>query len=190
MVRAYDAASGVALAAQSWGFPISAIALGAASAGDAYCFGDSVLCPCGVGDPFGGCPSHIGVGARLLTYGSASVAADDLELAVLDLPPTTLGRFYMGASVAQVPFGNGLLCAGAGGYGQFRFPVQAAHASAGRGSFRFGPAIVAHSHANFGLLGAIQPGSTWRFQAWFRDAQNPCGGGFNTSNASSVTFQP
>lgn len=190
LVRRHDAASGALLGTQDWGNPIRAIALGAPSAGAAYCFGDLAACPCGAGDPYGGCPSRVGVGARLVTYGSASVAADDLELAVLDLPSTTLGRFYMGASQVQVPFGNGLLCAGSGGYGQFRFPVQAAQSSGLLGAFRFGPAIVAHSQQNFGALGAIQPGSTWRFQAWFRDAQNTCGGGFNTSNATSVTFLP
>lgn len=190
IVRTYDAATGARLGTQDWGNPISALTMGAAQAGAGYCFGDAALCPCGVGDSFGGCPHYVGIGARLITYGSASVAADDLELAVLDLPHTTLGRFYMGAGLAQVPFGNGLLCAGAGGYGQFRFPVQPAQSSGFFGAFRFGPGIVAHSHQNFGALGAIQPGSTWRFQAWFRDAQNPCGGGFNTSNGTSVTFQP
>ena len=82
------------------------------------------------------------------------------------------------------------MCAGAGGYGQFRFPVQHAQSSQWLGSFRFGPDLVAHSAQHFGPLGTIQPGSTWRFQAWFRDAQNPCGHGFDTSNATSVTFQP
>jgi len=109
---------------------------------------------------------------------------------VLDLPPTTLGRFYMGAAVAQVPFGNGLLCAGSGGYGQFRFPVQHAQSSGFFGAFRFGPAIVEHSQQHFGPLGVIQPGASRHFQAWFRDALNPCGGGFNTSNATTVTFLP
>ncbi len=190
LVRTYAAANGALLATQNWGNPVSALALGRASAGDAYCLGDPALCPCGFGDLFGGCPSNVGVGARLVTYGSASFAADDLELAVLDIPPATLGRFYMGASLVQVPFGNGLLCAGAGGYGQFRFPVQSAHSNGFFRAFRFGPGIVAHSQQNFGTLGTIQPGSTWRFQAWYRDALNPCGGGFNTSNATSVTFQP
>ncbi|MCY2959809.1 MAG: hypothetical protein NTY35_06550 [Planctomycetota bacterium] len=189
-VRTYAASNGALLATQNWGNPISALALGRASAGTAYCFGDAAVCPCGFGDPFGGCPSNLGVGARLVTYGSASFAADDLELAALDVPSTTLGRFYMGAGVVQVPFGNGLLCAGSGGYGQFRFPVQSAQANGFNRAFRFGPGIVAHSQQNFGALGAIQPGSTWRFQAWYRDALNPCGGAFNTSNATSVTFLP
>lgn len=191
IVRTYSPSTGAAIGSHTWGFPISALTRGSDPAGNAYCFGEFGVCPCGSGDLFGGCPSYLGIGARLESYGSASVASDDFELAVVSLPPTTIGRFYMGASVVQVPFGNGLLCAGAGGYGQFRFPVQHAGPSADSfGAFRFGPGIVAHSQANFGALGAIHPGSTWRFQAWFRDVQNSCGGGFNTSSALSVTFQP
>jgi len=190
VVARHDAQTGASLGSQDWGNPISALTLGAAPAGVGYCYGDAAVCPCGVGDTFGGCPHHVGIGARLITYGTASVGADDLELSVLDVPRTTIGRFYMGASQAQVPFGNGLLCAGAGGYGQFRYPVQQALSSGVLGAFRFGPGIVGHSQQHFGALGVIQPGSTWRFQAWFRDAQNPCGGGFNTSNGTSVTFQP
>lgn len=190
VVYTYDAATGQAIGAQIWGNPINAMTRGGDSAGAGYCYGDSSVCPCGVGDPFGGCPHYVGIGARLVTYGSPSVAADDFELAVLDLPTTTVGRFYMGGGITQVPFGNGLLCAGSGGYGQFRFPVQHPQSSGFFGAFRFGPGIVAHSHQQFGPLGAIQPGSTWQFQAWFRDVQNPCGGRFNTSNATSVTFQP
>lgn len=192
-VYTYSAASETLTATRAWGNPVSSVVMGAPSAGTAYCFSDSSICPCGASDwqgEVGGCPSFLGIGARLLTYGTASVSGDDLELAVLDLPPTTLGRFYMGGAAAQVPFGNGLLCAGSGGYGQFRFPAQPALSSGFYGAFRFGPGIAAHSQQFFGGLGVIQPGSTWRFQAWFRDVQNPCGGGFNTSNATSVTFQP
>lgn len=190
LVYTYDVGTASLIATRDWFNPVSAMWTGTPAAGVGYCFGEWSACPCGAGDPLGGCPSHVGIGARLVTYGSASVAADDLELAVLDLPRTTLGRFYMGGAVAQVPFGNGLLCAGSGGYGQFRFPVQPAQTSGFLGAFRFGPGIVAHSASHFGPLGAIQVGSSWHFQAWFRDAQNPCGGGFNTSNATTVTFQP
>lgn len=193
-IYTYAVANGALITSRTWGSPVSAVVLGAPSAGTTYCFSSASACPCGASDwqgPFGGCPSILGIGARLITYGCASVSGDDLELAVLDLPPTTLGRFYMGGAPAQIPFGNGLLCAGSGGYGQFRFPAQPALlATSSHGAFRFGPGIAAHSQQFFGGLGVIQPGSTWRFQAWFRDVQNPCGGGFNTSNATSVTFQP
>lgn len=192
LIYTYESASGALVTTRDFGHAISAVALGVSAADTPYCFGEWSLCPCGAGDPFGGCASMMGVGARLVTYGGASVSTDDLELAVLDLPPTTLGRFYMGAGTISIPFGNGLLCAGSGGYGQFRFPTQAAQSSGlfGFGAFRFGPGIAGHSAQQFGPLGTIQPGSTWRFQAWYRDAQNPCGGGFNTSNATSVTFLP
>lgn len=153
--------------------------------GSIYCYG--VGCPCANDDPTAGCANNTGVGARLRASGSASVTADDLFLTVSSMPNGQFGRFYMGAGAANAPFGNGLLCAGSGGYGQFRFDLfftgQTGFASLGLG-------VVDHSEQNFGATGQIFPGQTWLFQAWFRDPGGPCGSSFNTSNGLMVTFQP
>jgi hypothetical protein len=91
----------------------------------------------------------------------------------------------MGAAAPQVPFGDGLFCAGSGGYGVKRFPV-----------FNSGPNgtaeladIVAFSQKWSGPA-QISAGFTWNFQIWYRDPVGPCGGTINTSNAYSVTFVP
>jgi hypothetical protein len=76
---------------------------------------------------------------------------------------------------------------GGGGYGLFRFPVQSA---AGMGAFAFGPGNVNHAETHFGPTGRIFPGSTWHFQGWLRNAFGPCGSGFSTTNAASITFTP
>jgi hypothetical protein len=168
-----------------WDFPISAMTLGVSSPGVASCFGSS--CPCGNVDALGGCRNSTGVGSYLGGNGSSSVSADDLELTTFNLPPNSLGRLYMGAASMMTPFGDGNLCAGSGGYGQFRFPIQGAGPS---GSFAFGPGIAAYGQSHFGALGQITPGFTWHFQGWYRNVQGPCGSGFNTTNTFSVTFTP
>lgn len=168
-----------------WDFPISALAIGASSPGVAACFG--ITCPCGNVDSLGGCKNSTGVGSYLGGNGSSSVSADDLELTTFNLPPNSPGRLYMGAALMNAPFGDGNLCAGSGGYGQFRFPVQSASPS---GSFAFGPGIAAYGQSHFGALGQITPGSTWHFQGWYRNSHGLCGTGFNTTNTFSVTFTP
>jgi hypothetical protein len=51
-----------------------------------------------------------------------------------------------------------------------------------------GPGIAGHAADHFPSTGAIDPGDTWRFQAWYRDPAGPCGTGFNLSNGLEVTF--
>lgn len=167
------------------GFAADALALLEHPApGTAYCFG--VVCPCGNNDAENGCVNSTGFGGALLASGTASVAADDLELSAYDLPEGSIARFYMGPQQISIPFKDGLLCAGNGAYPTFRFPA----ASTGpKGILRLGPGIVDYSDQNFGL-GLIAPGVTWNFQAWTRDPTGPCGQTVNTSSAYSVVFLP
>ena len=87
----------------------------------------------------------------------------------------------------HVPFGDGFQCAGAGGYGLFRFPVQSA---TGVGAFSFGPGISSFAAGHFGPTGQIFAGQTWNFEGWYRNSLGPCGSGFNTTNAVGVVFSP
>ena len=167
-------------------FSIDAMALEVETGpGVPYCYGSAGACPCGNDDGEAGCAHSEGIGGLLSGSGTASVLADDLVLSGTNLPATKNGRFYMGAAAPQVPFGDGLFCAGSGGYGVKRFPL-----------FNSGPNgtaeladIVAHSQ-KWAAQNQIVPGFTWNFQIWFRDPQGPCGGTINTSNAYSVTFLP
>jgi hypothetical protein len=166
--------------------PVSALGLKlTVDPGVNYCYG--VNCPCGNDDSGAGCANSTGFGARLAGTGTASVSADDLGIHAFGLPPNKNGRFYMASTIVQLPFGAGLLCTGGGGYPTFRFPPAN---SGPAGSFAMPANIIDWCAHNLPPSGQILPGSTWHFQAWYRDPPGPCGATFNTSDALSVTFLP
>ena len=159
--------------------------------GVVFCTGDgagSVPCPCANHSPTAaqaGCLNSSGSGAALRGLGTTSVAADDLVLALSHLPSPSKGLFFMGSGAgAPKPLGDGLLCITPPLY---RFPLQG---SGPAGSFRFGPGLAAWSQAHLPAGAWISAGSTWRFQAWFRDPSGPCGTGHSLANGLEVTFTP
>jgi hypothetical protein len=114
--------------------------------------------------------------------GTRSVAANDLSLFAGPMAPAEPGIFYYGPNEIQVAFGNGFRCIG-GGVGQI---------------FRLFPFAVASPNGELAYTldltspppgGQVVAGSTWKFQAWFRD---PAGGGagFNLSDGLSLSFTP
>lgn len=120
-------------------------------------------------------------GARLTLGGSASLAANDTTLAVVGLPPGSLGQFFRGSETAYVPNGDGFACA-SGALWRVR-PKLYADASGG-------VALALDFQGAFGASGpAITPGSTWNFQYWYRDlGTGP--GAYNFSDAAHVVFAP
>ncbi len=110
--------------------------------------------------------------------GSTSVAANDVLLRADSVPLNQFGIFYYGDNQIQVPFGQGYRCVGGTA-----------------GVFRLGPPV--NSGASGVMLwqldltdpplpaGQILAGSTWNFQAWFRD-----GTLFDLSDGLSITFIP
>lgn len=142
--------------------------------------------PCANVDAQGGCANSTGAGARLAATGTSSVTSDDLVLTTTLTTPNQFGIVYMGPGQLSTIFGDGLRCVGAAGVGVFRFPPVNGGA---QGTLVHGP-VVGHSQAVFPAQGQITAGSTWNFQAWYRDPSGPCGGGFNLSNGLSVTFTP
>jgi hypothetical protein len=155
--------------------------------GSAYCFGTG--CPCGNDDAAAGCGNHgfdadVTTGALLSASGSADLFADDLALTVSGVDRGQFGLLFMGSARAGVPAGDGILCIGAGASGLWRFPVFKADPS---GQFSLlNPVTLSQG---FGAGGQILSGSTWGFQAWYRDPKGPCGTGANFSNALDVTFE-
>ena len=151
----------------------------------AFCFGE-LGCPCVNDAPAGsatGCVNITGIGGRLRSTGSSSVASDDLRLEATQLPTQTFGILFMGsATVSATPMGAGLRCAGGA---LFRY---AANSTGPGGAYTEGPGIVVATQA-FGPLGTIDAGETWVFQYWYRDVAGACATS-NVSNALAITFQP
>ena len=109
----------------------------------------------------------------------------DLDLIVTWGVKGMLGIFLYGPAQQQTPFGNGNLCVGGGLAGVIWLPpfVMFDHPGFGGASLDFSQPPLG------GGAGMVTPGSTWNFQAWFRDT--PAGGaGFNLTNALSATFLP
>lgn len=143
----------------------------------------------GPGTPYCG-PAVVnstGGGASIECSGSASVAANDLELIAGGLPLQSSGIFLASLSEGYVvgPGGSmGSLCLGSN-IGRFIGPGQVGNSGA-TGSFRL--AVDLTQIPTPMVYVAVQPGSTWRFAAWYRD-NNPV----STSNFTpgiKVTFTP
>ncbi|MCB9915243.1 MAG: hypothetical protein H6828_08850 [Planctomycetes bacterium] len=152
--------------------------------GSAYCFGDGsgALCPCGnAGAADEGCANGTGAGAKLATFGSPVVPADDVVFHATQLPPGQPCLLFAGLNAtnggAGTVFGDGLRCAGGG---VKRLGVSHANAS---GAASWGPGL--------GAQGGWLAGETRRFQAWYRDpAGSACGTAFNLSHGVEIVFVP
>jgi len=138
--------------------------------------------PCGNADPNAGCRNSTGAGALLSSIGSDSVSNDDLLLVANQLPYSVNGLWLMAGSTTQVALGDGLRCVASPIY---RF-----------GAFNSGPSGIVHKGpeivgSSCGLpSGCILAGSTWHFQAWYRNVAGPCGNLTNLTNLLSVSFTP
>lgn len=123
-------------------------------------------------------PNSSGGPAEVYAAGSTTVSHGDLVLHATGLSQHSAGYFLCSQQTASVPMaggGQGTLCLG-GAIGRFSSQVLNS-GSAGRFALRVdltnlptpsGPAVA-------------QPGETWSFQAWYRDA-NPA----STSNLTSL----
>lgn len=151
--------------------------------GVTYCFGDGTgaACPCNnFGQLGAGCRNVTSFGAQLYSTGTTSLALDVIALRVVHKPSYTDSLIYMGTLQTNnglgVVFGDGLRCVSGA---TKRFPIQ--------NDFTF-----VQDHLADHFPSAIVPGSTWHFQAWFRDESPfaPCGHGANLSNGLTLTFTP
>jgi len=147
--------------------------------GEAFCTGDSPLCPCNnLGNSGSGCANSIGVGASLEGTGTDGIANDDLVLEASQLRPNVPALLFAGTSVVNgglgAVFGDGLRCVTGS---LVRLGIQFADPV---GFAEWGPGHV-------GALG-VQAGDTRYFQVWYRNNAGPCGLGFNLTNGVQVTF--
>jgi len=114
----------------------------------------------------------------LTASGAPNIAANNLMLTCVDLPPNQFGYFLMSEAQqlsANPPGSQGNLCIGSP-FVRFAGNVLNSGAS---GSVTFEPdALALPSNTTW------MPGETWNFQYWTRDGQNPS----NFSNLATITF--
>jgi hypothetical protein len=119
-----------------------------------------------------------GNAALISATGCPSVAIGAVTLHGSSMPANKTSLFFYGPTATQSPLGNGFLCVTGG---LFRF-----HAATTSPSGTIDHAIdFTSTPAGMGA-GAILPGSTWRFQGWFRDGP----GITNTTDATAIVFAP
>jgi len=111
--------------------------------------------------------------------GSASVSANNLELSAGPIQPNEAGIFYYGAAETEVPFGNGNRCVGGG--------IHLIHPLARAGADGYLHSFFDNTTCPAAPL--ISAGTTWKFQAWYRDPASG-GLGYDLSDGLSVFFGP
>ena len=132
-------------------------------------------------------PNSKGSPGSITVLGFEVLFFNDVDLTARALPTGSFGFFI--TSLTQgftpiVPNSEGTLCV-AGNVGRFVGPGQI-QSSGSAGALTL--SIDLSSHPTPTGLVAVQPGQTWHYQLWYRDAV----GGQTTSNftdAVAVTFQ-
>jgi len=142
----------------------------------------------GIGTPFTGCPpvaNSTGFPALLFATGSSAIADNQLRVRAQGLPPNSIGYFLASRTLGGTPMAGGFqgtLCLG-GSIGRLSGPGQVQSGGAcGLFDLTMDLNLVPQPT---GFV-AVQPGETWSFQCWYRDA-NP-GPTANFSDAVSVVF--
>jgi hypothetical protein len=125
-------------------------------------------------------PNSVGPGAVMSANGSLSLLANNFTLQCDSAAFVQPGVFYYGSQSIEVPFGNGLRCAGGSTVRLLPPAFTDFFGSATRAVDLGAPAPS---------VAAFVADSTWHFQFWYRD---PAGGGagFNLSDGLRVTFRP
>jgi hypothetical protein len=122
-------------------------------------------------------PNSSGSGALVTATGSNSVAANDLVLSAAPLPASSNGLFFFGTTATQMPFGNGVRCVASP---TIRLPL---------GVVSGGVMTFAVDNTSAPASPHLAAGTTWNFQAWFRDAAAG-GSNYNFSDGFRITFAP
>ena len=125
-------------------------------------------------------PNSSGLPGRLLAVGSSSVQGSGLSLRAVDLPMNAFGFFIVSQTQTQatpVVGSAGRICLG-GSIGRYVGPGQVQFTGQ-RTEFALDIDLTAIPQP----LGSVAatPGSTWSFQAWFRDSVS----GMPSSNFTS-----
>ena len=116
-------------------------------------------------------PNSTGAPARMDLEGCASVLENDVALVATPVPDTW-GLFVYGEFGAQIPWGPGFTCVGAP---VRRLPLQVATGGVLRHPLELGGS-------------PFFPGSSWHFQAWFREVPG-ASSAFQLSDGMRVVFE-
>jgi len=122
-------------------------------------------------------------GARIDYVGSRRVHENDFTLVAADAVPGQFGLFFYGPDATAVTASEGLLCIAPGAAGYARIGDPVAIGAAGDAAQRL------DLPTTLGTPYAIEAGSLWRFQFWFRDSLYSFPN-WNYSDAIAVTFCP
>ncbi len=151
-----------------------------------FCECSLASAPCSNSSLDAGCVNSTGLGGAMDGAGSSSIFANDFSLDLSQLPPGQSAQVFMGsdALVLPAPLGDGLRCVGGGTLGLQRFqPVF----NTGTGSTSV-TGLIDYSCLFLPPAACIVTGSTWYFQAWYRDPGGPCSNGSNLTNGVAVSF--
>lgn len=118
-----------------------------------------------------------GTEARILPAGSSSISANALSFVCQAFPGANPGILIAGTSQTQVPFGDGFRCVGSG-------ILRLGASSAANGIATYTPNLAVGQGAQ------VTAGSTWNFQAFYRDLTLPGGAGFNLTDAVAIPMTP
>ena len=128
-------------------------------------------------------PTSLGVPALISTNGNCSISDNDLTLIASPIPNGEFGFFVYSTTQNGggngVPLFDGFFCIG-GGSPFVRLPIEQASSNQLQHTLDLTNPPQP--------LGLITAGSTWNFQAFFRDA-NSAGFQANLSDAVAITFQ-
>ena len=123
-----------------------------------------------------------GIGASFEVDGCPGITANDLVFTVSGLPAQKFGLFVYGSKPRYLAYGNGWACVA----GSFR-RVKPGFVSDDQGKVTFPVDLTQFPFTGSGQ--AIEPGSAWNFQYWYRDpAGSPSN--FNFSDAKNLVFAP
>lgn len=126
-------------------------------------------------------PNSSGTPAAISWSGSTSLFASSMVLSASGAPPLKNGLFFYGSARVNLPWGDGIRCAG-GSLQRLGVLQTDAGGNASLPLDFTQPPLSSGPHA-------LLPGAQWNFQFFFRD---PSGGpaGWNTTDALAVRFCP
>ena len=128
-------------------------------------------------------PNSVGPGAIAGWSGSTSVQVNDFHLTLSGAPANQFAHFFYGpVEIPPIALADGFRCIGAGATTLARILPAAKIDGSGQLDVKLNiPGSLLSPNI-------ITPGSTWRFQCWYRDGPGPGGNGSNVSDGLRVTF--